>query len=64
MVELRGENLLVRLAGAAPADFAAALAEQGELVRRAILEAGFTAGQAWLTAECFEAAAQAACGRT
>ena len=94
MVELHGEDLLVRLtvddagtardagasfaralAGAVSADFAAALAEQGELIRQAILEAGFTAGQARLAAERFEAAAQtdwariadaggaAACGR-
>ena len=78
MVELREEDLLVRLtvddagtardagagfaralAGAASADFAAALAEQRELVRGAILAAGFTAGQARLAAERFEAAAQA-----
>ena len=78
MVELREEDLLVRLAvddagtardagtsfaralaGAASADFGAALTEQRELVRDAILGAGFTAGQARLAAERFEAAAQA-----
>ena len=68
-----GASFARALAGAASADFAAALAEQGELVRHAILDAGFTAGQARLAAERFEAAARAewagiagggaACGR-
>ena len=47
------------LAGAGPTDFAAVFAEQGELVRHAILDAGFTVGQAGLAAERFEAAARA-----
>ncbi len=40
------------------ADFALALAEQEELIRRAILEAGHNAEQAQLAAAHFEAAAQ------
>ena len=54
-----GAGFARALAGAVTLDFAAALAEQEELVRHAILEAGFTAGQARLAAERFEAAAQA-----
>ena len=46
------------LAGAVSADFMLALGEQGDLVRRAILEAGFSDEQAQLAAGHFEVAAR------
>ncbi len=46
------------LVGAYSADFALALAEQEELIQRAIMEAGCNAEQARLAAGYFEAAAQ------
>lgn len=54
-----GAGFARALAGAYPVDFMVALAEQEDLVRRAILEAGFTAEQARLAAEHFEVAALA-----
>ena len=54
-----GARFARALAGAVSADFMAALAEQEDLVRRAIVDAGFTAGQAGLAAERFETAARA-----
>ena len=47
------------LGGAVSTDFTAALAEQEELIQRAITDAGFTAEQARLAAEHFEVAARA-----
>ncbi len=52
-----GAKFARALAGAHPADFALALAEQDELIRRAIVDAGFSAEQARLAAAHFEAAA-------
>ncbi len=46
------------LVGAYSGDFALALAEQEELIHRAIMEAGYNAEQAQLAAGYFEAAAQ------
>ena len=45
------------LAGAHENDFAPALAEQSNLIRRAIVDAGFSDEQAKLAAEHFEVAA-------
>ena len=47
------------LAGAASADFMLALGEQGDLVRRGIMDAGYTDAQAQLAAGHFEVAARA-----
>ena len=46
------------LAGAHGADFMLALGEQGDLIHRAITDAGFSAEQAQLAAEHFEVAAR------
>ncbi len=46
------------LVGAYSTDFALALAEQEELIHRAIMDAGYNAEQAHLAAGCFGAAAQ------
>lgn len=46
------------LAGIGSVDFMVALAEQGDLIRRAITDAGFSAEQARLAAEHFEVAAR------
>ena len=54
-----GAEFARTLAGAHSADFELALVEQGGLVRRAVTEAGYTAEQARLAAERFEAAATA-----
>jgi hypothetical protein len=54
-----GAKFARALAGAVWTDFALALAEQGHLIRCAILGAGFADGQARLAAERFEAAARA-----
>ena len=45
------------LAGARAADFMLALAEQADLIRRAIMDAGFSTEQAQNAAEVFELAA-------
>jgi ribulose bisphosphate carboxylase small subunit len=45
------------LAGAHSAEFALALAEQDELIQRAIIGAGYSVEQAWVAAGRFEAAA-------
>jgi len=47
------------LAGAVSADFMMALAEQEDMISRAIMRAGFSAEQARLAAEHFEMAARA-----
>ena len=46
------------LAGAVSVDFMLALGEQDSLIRRAIMDAGFSDKQAHLAAEHFEAAAR------
>ena len=53
-----GVTFARRLAGANPADFALALAEQELLVERAIVEAGHSVEQAQLAAGHFGAAAR------
>lgn len=53
-----GASFARDLAGAASADFMLALGEQSNLVRRAILDAGFNAEQAQLAAGHFEVAAR------
>ena len=45
------------LAGARTADFMLAVAEQADIIRRGIIDAGFSAGQALNAAEVFELAA-------
>ena len=54
-----GTEFARALAGAGGTDFMLALSEQGDVVRRAIVDAGFSTEQAQLAAEHFEAAARA-----
>jgi hypothetical protein len=56
--QVAGATFARTLAGAHPEDFALALAEQEELIERAITEAGYTAQQARLAAGHFTAAAR------
>lgn len=53
-----GARFARALAGAGSAAFMVALAEQLDLIRRTITDAGHSAEQAWLAAEHFEAAAR------
>lgn len=52
-----GARFAHAMADVGSADFIAALAEQLDLIRRAIMDAGFSAEQAQLVAEHFEVAA-------
>lgn len=54
-----GARFALALADVGSADFMVALAEQLDLIRRAITDAGFSANRAQLAAEHFEAAARA-----
>ena len=56
-VQVAGMTFARTLAGAHPADFALALAEQVELIRRAIMAAGYTAEQEEQATGHFEVAA-------
>ena len=56
--QLAGCTFARALAGADPADYALALAEQEHLVERAITDAGYSTEQARLAAEHFAAAAR------
>jgi len=55
--QVAGAKFAGALAGAHSAEFALALAEQADLIERAITDAGHTTGQAELAAGRFEAAA-------
>ena len=56
-VQQAGVQFARDLAGAGRADFMLALAEQADLIRRAIVDAGFNNDQAQNAAEVFELAA-------
>ncbi len=53
-----GTKFARALADIGSADFMTALAEQQDLIQRAIVEAGFSTQQAWLAAEHFGDAAR------